>query len=211
MRQFFDPRTKLGHNEIAFRRGIDLKIRNRIPPRMTVLHRVITRLVEQEVTIYGIKLKLLPRYAGITTSEVRSWEELYLSPSIQDGTVLDVGAGCGETAAFYLHWGAKKVIAIEPNLRAFELLVENAKCLQNRIECINRKFCASDLDTPHDFIKMDIDGGEVELLNYNGSLGHCIVEAHDSIVKGISYNLQKKFDLKIIQKFPNTNCLLLGK
>ena len=38
---------------------------------------------------------------------------LFTNFLVRGKTVLDVGAGCGETAFFYRLYGAKKVVAIE--------------------------------------------------------------------------------------------------
>jgi predicted RNA methylase len=47
------------------------------------------------------------------------WESFYVidRQKLRDATVLDVGAGCGETAAFYFEKGAKKVICVESDPR----------------------------------------------------------------------------------------------
>ena len=39
--------------------------------------------------------------------------------------MIDIGAGCGETAMFYLLHGASKVVAIEGDLSFYKLLVKN--------------------------------------------------------------------------------------
>ena len=69
-------------------------------------------------------MKLLPEYSGLLKNELDVWHKHYL-PIIQGATVLDVGAGCGETAKFFLMHGAGRVIAIENNQRAFTYLSEN--------------------------------------------------------------------------------------
>ena len=75
------------------------------------------------VEIYGHRLKLLPNYAITLILEWRVWEKCYLPDfPLKEKTVLDVGAGCGETVLFYILHGAKKVIAIEPEAKAVECL-----------------------------------------------------------------------------------------
>jgi 2-polyprenyl-3-methyl-5-hydroxy-6-metoxy-1,4-benzoquinol methylase len=83
----------------------------------------------EEYTIFqgkNITLKILNSYPF--PGEWDIWEKYYIPPfSLKGKTVLDVGAGCGETVfLFFLH-GAKKVIAIEPNVKAVKYLKENAK------------------------------------------------------------------------------------
>lgn len=64
-------------------------------------------------------------------SEYTKWKKWYLPPDHRKGikgqVVLDVGAGCGETAYFFLKNGASKVISIEPDKKAFEILSENSR------------------------------------------------------------------------------------
>lgn len=54
--------------------------------------------------------------------ELEWWHDDYLPAR---GTVLDVGAGCGETAAFYLLHGAEHVVAVEGDPRALRHLDRN--------------------------------------------------------------------------------------
>lgn len=55
-------------------------------------------------------------------TELDDWHRDYLPVH---GTVLDVGAGCGETAAFYLRHGASHVVAVEGDPIALDHLREN--------------------------------------------------------------------------------------
>ncbi|HXW79000.1 MAG TPA: hypothetical protein VEJ84_05850 [Acidimicrobiales bacterium] len=57
-------------------------------------------------------------------TELDWWHKDYL-PVPQGGTVLDVGAGCGETVEFYLRHGAGHVIAVEGDPDAIPLLRQN--------------------------------------------------------------------------------------
>lgn len=68
-------------------------------------------------------MHLLPEHRIILENELNEWHRIYLP--LKPGTVLDVGAGCGETARFYLLHGAHKVIAIEGSSVAFSLLKAN--------------------------------------------------------------------------------------
>lgn len=67
-----------------------------------------------------ILMELSNRYLALTSEhfrllllEVGDWKKHYLPVDIKGKTVLDVGAGCGETALFYFMNGARKVIAVE--------------------------------------------------------------------------------------------------
>lgn len=102
-------------------------------------------------------------YFRVWLMERASWLEWYLPPfSLEGKTVLDVGAGCGESAAFYIRHGAKKVICIEPDHELLPYLRHNAEIMP--LEIINENFRLNHLDLPHDFMKMDIEGWEAELL-----------------------------------------------
>lgn len=60
--------------------------------------------------------------------ELHDWHDYYLplaGLSGRAGAVLDVGAGCGETARFYLLHGATRVIAIEGDDERFAMLERN--------------------------------------------------------------------------------------
>ena len=83
------------------------------------------------------------------SSELGLWHRIYL-PIPDNATVLDLGAGCGETALFYLKHGAQKVVAIESNRQCFENLVRNFESSTQVVplnETINQ-------------IKCDIEGSE---------------------------------------------------
>ena len=71
-------------------------------------------------------VQLLENYAMTMIREWGIWNKYYLPNfSLEGKTVLDVGAGCGETALFYFLNGASKIFAIEPNEEAYKLLLEN--------------------------------------------------------------------------------------
>jgi len=81
-----------------------------------------------EVTYSGYRLRMNRDYALNTFNEDGILKGLYLPRhSIEGKVVLDVGAGCGETAALFLAAGARSVVCVEPNREAFFLLLENIK------------------------------------------------------------------------------------
>lgn len=128
---------------------------------------------------HGQTLELLNLYAIYFIREWLAWLQTYLPPfSLEGRTVLDVGAGCGETAFFYFLHGANKVIAIEPSLDALECLHINAQINKWNIQIIPEKFTLEHLKLPHDFMKIDIDGAETALLNTQID-EPCVIEVHN--------------------------------
>lgn len=116
-----------------------------------------------------------PFRAEMYAAEYDEWVKYYLPISLKGKTVLDVGAGEGETAKFFLEHGAKKVICIEPDTQCFKVLQANAK--KWPIECHNKKFDTTDLKHKFDFMKMDIEGYEEELLDVEVNKP-CVLEVH---------------------------------
>ena len=80
-------------------------------------------------------------------TELNQWHTQYLPVS---GTVLDLGAGCGETALFYLNHGATHVVCIEGDLRASSFLRQNFGN-DSRVTIVPRYVSS---------IKVDIEGWE---------------------------------------------------
>jgi SAM-dependent methyltransferase len=145
------------------------------------------------IELYGQRIKLLYSLFFIVIDEWKTWEKYYLPPfTLYGKTVLDVGAGCGETAFFYILYGAEKVIAIEPDEKALKCLKENVKKNNWNVEIIPEPFKAEHLNLPHDFMKMDIEGGEVALIDLKINKP-CVVEVH-------SYELMLKFQEKNFKK-----------
>jgi predicted nicotinamide N-methyase len=151
------------------------------------------------------EIKLLPYYANIVWREGIDWESEYLPRSVRGKRVLDVGAGCGETALFYLSYGAKKVIAIEPDPDACVLLRHNLADLidSGLVECRQKLFELDDLSNI-DFVKMDGEGCEEELLKLN-SLPKIIMETHGKV---LSEKLTAKFDLRKLRHISREHSLL---
>src|SRR5438093_12456875 len=93
-------------------------------------------------------LRLTDYHAQILRDELDMWHRYYLPIK---GTVLDVGAGCGETAFFYLNHGAQRVICIESDETALE-------CLHHNFDDNSRVVIVS---AHLDGIKVDIEGSEL--------------------------------------------------
>ena len=101
---------------------------------------------------------------GMIKTETTDWEKHYLPIDLRGKIVLDVGAGEGETAMFFLNHGASKVVCVESCADATKHLLVNEGNHPGRITAINDKFQLSHLKIPHDFLKMDIEGYEEVLL-----------------------------------------------
>src|SRR6266487_1224904 len=93
-------------------------------------------------------LRLDRYHSTILEDELEFWHRAYLPCG---DVVLDVGAGNGETAQFYLNHGAKHVVCVEPDIA---LLLENFG-RDSRITIVE---CAVDT------IKADCEGGEVNIV-----------------------------------------------
>jgi len=139
------------------------------------------RSVEMTIRKSGLKLDGCGVNALV---ELHQMGRYYLPPfSLNGKTVLDIGAGCGETAWYFLRNGARKVVCIEQDKRRARLIEENRKNLNLSIEIIPHAFTAKHLSIPHDFIKCDIEGGEIELLPYAKKLKPCVLEVHSAWIK----------------------------
>ncbi len=92
-------------------------------------------------------LHLTEQYRARIERELPLWHRCYLPVG---KTVLDVGAGMGETALFYLNHGASRVICIEADPESLKHLRENFRN-DPRIQVI---------DAHIDSVKVDIEGGE---------------------------------------------------
>lgn len=116
---------------------------------------------------------------NVILDETEDWMRNYLPVDVRGKTVLDVGAGAGESARFFLGQGAERVVCVEPNPYAFDFLKSNAVC--HRIEPVNAFFCLEHLGIPHDFAKIDIEGYE-ELLLGAEVLRPTVVEVHSVLL-----------------------------
>jgi SAM-dependent methyltransferase len=108
--------------------------------------------------------------------EIKDWHQHYLPINVKDLVILDIGAGEGETAKFFLDYGAAEVICIEPCHEAFKHLKENSAT--NSLVPLNKFFEISDLSAQtFDFLKMDIEGYEESLLETELS-SPAVIEVH---------------------------------
>ncbi len=126
----------------------------------------------------------LDDYGKMVVLEFDLFKRYYLPPfALKGKSVLDIGACCGETAYFFLKHGAEKVICIESNPERANRILQNKQNLNLNIELINDVFRPEHLSLPHDFLKCDIEGHEVELLPYAKNLKPSVVEVHTPIIR----------------------------
>ncbi len=99
-------------------------------------------------------LRLQNPWLQYLETELPEWHDVYLPPGGLKGTVLDLGAGCGETVYFFLAHGATHVIAVEPHPTAIRHLAHNYGN-DPRVTIVPH---------PADFIKIDVDGAERNMI-----------------------------------------------
>lgn len=92
----------------------------------------------KKVTIYGA--------SHSAASEIFGNSNPYSSLSFRDKVIMDIGANVGDSAIFFALEGAKRIIAIEPNLIHYNLLVRNIKenGLLKKIELLNAGIGSTD-------------------------------------------------------------------
>jgi ribosomal protein L11 methylase PrmA len=145
--------------------------------------------------LFGYEIALVRHRYNMTINEMGLWERIYAPISLKGKIVLDVGAGMGESAAFYFSKGAEKIVAIEPNPQDLKLLRINATRNAWNVDSIHDVFRLDQLSIPHDFAKIDCEGGEEILLEYNGRLGPCVIESH---TRDLTRKLSEKFHFDAI-------------
>ena len=92
-------------------------------------------------------LSMGPIHRSYVETELQMWHEVYLPVG---KTVLDLGAGCGETAFFYLNHGADHVICVESDPEAVVYLRRNFGA-DSRVTILPFHI---------DSVKIDVEGSE---------------------------------------------------
>ena len=126
-----------------------------------------------------VRLKLLKQHAVEFIKYWEVWRKCYLPKfSLEGKTVLDVGAGCGETAMLFFMHGAEKVVAVEPDSKAVECLRENIERNKWNVEVIPECFSLEHLKLQFDYMKMDCEGCEEMLLHIPELNKPSVIEVH---------------------------------
>lgn len=138
------------------------------------------RILERE----GTTLFLKTPYWRVLFLESRAWERVYLPGfSLEGKVVLDVGAGCGETAELFFRHGARKVIAIEANPDLKGYLGYNSFMNRWQMDVRMEPFSLEHMDLEFDFMKVDCEGGELQLLDWKGKVPACRIEVHPDLYR----------------------------
>lgn len=142
-----------------------------------------------------------PRAITIVKEWYAEWEMHYLPRwPVAGKTILDIGAGFGETAAFYFSHRALKVICVEPS-EACSILSRNAVTNGWNCEVLNEHFALDHLRYGFDFMKMDCEGCESLLLDYGRVDFPCAIEVHNRrVLDGL---VEKTPDFEMLEKRPN--------
>jgi hypothetical protein len=159
--------SRKGHLPVIWVAGIT----NFSPYRLDVFLKyrglTLTRIDDKHVAIgkNGLEFILLQKYAEILIHEFIRWPQDYKFPfSLKNKTILDIGAGCGETIFYFALKGCRNFIAVEPNTQCADLLRKNAENNSLNVKVYNDIFRKSHLNEPFDLIKCDCEGGESILL-----------------------------------------------
>lgn len=136
-------------------------------------------------------------YGLIYLKDRGRWLNEYVPLSgLENKRVLDIGAGCGESAKFFLDNGASRVVAVENNVGARIYLKSNA--LRNKGLIVSNRptfdpyYHLKDPES-FDLVKCDIEGYEIHLAEYlerNPPLNKDIIlEVHSVYMRDRFYQL----------------------
>lgn len=132
-------------------------------------------------------------YPTIVSSTGESMEEHYnsetLGISYKDKVILDLGASWGDSSEYFLHMGAKTVIAVEGNQIMYDGLLKTSELFKEKIIPI---FLSIDnpgslekliIDYKPDIVKADIEGAEIHLYNIKNEIWNLapeyLIETHE--------------------------------
>src|SRR5438876_1039323 len=152
------------------------------------------------VEVDGSSLYLTRDKLTVLVSEWGYFKKCYLPKNGLEGkTVVDAGAGCGESAYFFFKHGAQKVISIESSPSDLKFLRKNAEDNSWNIEIIDESFRLDHLSRQFDFMKVDVEGGEKVLLELGRLDFPCVIETHGWETTN---RFIEKFGMKIIDSPP---------
>lgn len=125
------------------------------------------------------KLVMSRDRAGMMLYEWGTWTKFYAPHGFDftGKTVLDVGAGEGETVELYRLLGAKKFLCVEVDPKRAARLRDNSAKNGWDAEVFEEPFSVRFLERKFDFMKMDCEGCESVLLGTRVSFP-CILETH---------------------------------
>lgn len=131
--------------------------------------------------------------------EYNLWKQFYLptKPLKKDAVILDAGAGEGETILLYSSCGYRNFIAVENNPSKWRKIEKNTKHLN--VEIRRHAFRIEDLNNV-DYAKIDVEGGEGELLQLEKLPCELTVEIHDT---DLLEKLVHKFPLQLVYRVPD--------
>ena len=127
------------------------------------------------------KLVMSRDRAGMMLYEWRTWTRCYVPRAFDFSgkTVLDVGAGEGETVELYRLMGAKRFLCVEPDPQRAARLRENVARNGWDAEVFEEPFSLKLLEREFDFLKMDCEGCESALIGTRVAFP-CVLETHGS-------------------------------
>jgi hypothetical protein len=157
-----------------------------------------------KVSKNGFTFTLAPKYATVFVGEFADWDRHYKPAfSLKGKTVIDVGAGCGETILYYALKGCRNFVAIEPNAECAALIKSNAESNGLKVKVYNDLFQKNHLAEQFDFMKCDCEGGEAILLEQE--IGKPIaLEVHGKQL--MEKFAEKKF--RLVRDFGNNSCIM---
>ena len=136
-----------------------------------------------QVTTPVDKLVMSRDRAGMMLYEWGTWMRYYVPRGfdLHGKTVLDVGAGEGETVELYRLLGAKRFICVEPDPQRAGRLRDNSARNGWGVEVYEEPFSLKFLEREFDFMKMDCEGCERILLETRVAFP-CVLETHGSSI-----------------------------
>lgn len=125
------------------------------------------------------KLVMSRDRAGMMLYEWGTWNRHYAPPGFDFSgkTILDVGAGEGETVELYRLLGAKRFICVEPDASRVARLRDNSARNGWDAEVLQEPFSSMLLEKKFDFMKMDCEGCESALFGTSIAFP-CVLETH---------------------------------
>ena len=170
----------------------ETQLMERMPDPLKVIFRKVHTLRLNPVGVYRkyvgkTKAKVIKLSGGVPPIYGEDYKVHWGFTSFKGKIVLDLGADCGSTAYYFLHSGARRVVAVEGNpqlaslLRKYsqrdgrvvpvELFIDDPA----EIEGLIRRYSP-------DLVKVDIEGSEKHLLGVSNivQVKEWLIEAHSN-------------------------------